>query len=44
MEFNTYDIIAGDINGNGYKDIIEANSDETNIYYLNRTGILKEKK
>ena len=34
-EFNTYDIITADLNGDGRPDIIESNSDEVNRYYLN---------
>jgi hypothetical protein len=34
--FNTYDIIVSDLNNDGRLDIIEANSDEINRYYLNR--------
>ena len=34
--FDTYDIIAADLNKDGFPDIIEANSDEINRYYLNR--------
>lgn len=33
--FNTYDIVTGDLNGDGQPDIIEANSDEWNRYYFN---------
>jgi hypothetical protein len=33
--FNTYDIIVSDLNNDGRPDIIEANSDEINRYYLN---------
>ena len=34
---NTYDIIYADLNNDGRMDIIEANSDAINRYYLNRT-------
>jgi hypothetical protein len=41
-EANTYDIITGDLNGDGYPDIIEANSDALNLFYLNRMNNPKE--
>ena len=34
----TYDIIAADLNGDGFPDLIEANSDALNRYYLNRAN------
>ena len=34
----TYDIIAADLNGDGLQDLIEANSDAVNRYYLNRSN------
>ena len=33
--FNTYDIKISDINNDGRPDILESNSDEKNIFYLN---------
>ena len=36
-KFGTYDIIIGDINGDGTLDILEANSDERNFFYMNTT-------
>ena len=36
MEFDTYDIKFADINGDGFLDVIEANSDDFNVYYINR--------
>ena len=36
VKFNTYDIIAADLNNDGRPEIIEANSDELNFYYANR--------
>ena len=33
--FNTYDIITADLNGDKRLDIIESNSDEVNRYYFN---------
>ena len=33
----TYDIIAADLNQDGLPDLVEANSDAVNRYYLNRT-------
>ena len=35
-EFNTYDIIIADLNGDKRPDIIESNSDELNLYYFNK--------
>ena len=34
-EFNSYDIIVADLNGDGRPDIIEANSDEQNVFHIN---------
>ena len=34
--FNTYDVMVFDLNGDGKLDVIESNSDEQNIYYFNR--------
>ncbi|MFT4679983.1 MAG: hypothetical protein ACI9HG_002102, partial [Flavobacteriales bacterium] len=36
--FDTYDIKFADLNNDGYPEVIEANSDEVNPYYANRTG------
>ncbi len=33
--YNTYDISTADLNGDGRIDIIESNSDDLNVYYLN---------
>ena len=35
-EFATYDIQFADLNQDGRLDVMEANSDEWNVYYLNR--------
>jgi hypothetical protein len=36
QKFSTYDIIVTDLNGDKRPDIIEANSDEVNLYYFNQ--------
>ena len=33
--FRTYDIIDSDINNDGKIDILEANTDENNFYFIN---------
>ena len=41
-EFNTYDVLTADLNGDGKLDVIESNSDEVNLFYFNKPVKNKE--